>query len=251
MMLNLDRIRETFGSSFSMEEIRPDLQAIHLPIFGEDGDALGIFLRTVDSTVFLTDVGTTLMRLSYTYNMETEARMRIFSDILRENRVEFEDGEIRYPVRSADLYPDLLHFAHVLAKVSALEYFKAEVVASLFYENFREVVYRHLEEYAPIRDVSLLGDNNDFIADYAFHKNLRQPIYVFAVRGNTKALESTACLLAYQQSRHPYLSVVVYDDYHALTSKNFNRLTTLADKQYLELAEFEEHGPSYFARNHG
>ena len=65
------------------------------PLFHEDGDMVDIFIDELpngSNRVRVSDHGMTLMRLTYTFDVDTENKMRIFNRILAENRISEQDG---------------------------------------------------------------------------------------------------------------------------------------------------------------
>jgi hypothetical protein len=69
------------------------------------------------SRVRIGDHGLTLMRLTYTYDLDTENTQRIFNRILSENRIQEQDGRLYIEAEPERLYPALLQFAQTVAKV--------------------------------------------------------------------------------------------------------------------------------------
>jgi len=80
------------------------------------------------------------MRLSYTYDLDTENKQRIFNRILSENRIQEQDGRLFIEAEPERLYPALLQFAQTVAKVSSMTYYKREVIQNFFYEQLAEFV---------------------------------------------------------------------------------------------------------------
>ncbi len=60
----------------------------------------------------------TLMRLSYSFDVDTPNKERIFQEILSENRIKEENGNLFLETTPESLYPAVLQFAQTVAKVS-------------------------------------------------------------------------------------------------------------------------------------
>jgi hypothetical protein len=106
-------IRE-FNGHVAFRERRPGVVQVLAPLFHEDGDMVDIFLdEPVNGSgkVRIGDHGLTLMRLTYTYDLDTENKQRIFNRILSENRIQEQDGRLYIEAEPERLYPALLHFA--------------------------------------------------------------------------------------------------------------------------------------------
>lgn len=77
MTMNADLITTTlragFGAETSVRARRPNLFQIHLPAYFLDGDAAHIYVRPADDGMLeVSDLGHTLMRLTYTQKMSTK-----------------------------------------------------------------------------------------------------------------------------------------------------------------------------------
>jgi hypothetical protein len=57
-----------------------------MPFYHEDGDMIDLFIQPLEDGRFrICDFGMTLMRLSYTYELDTPAKERIFYRIVEAN----------------------------------------------------------------------------------------------------------------------------------------------------------------------
>jgi hypothetical protein len=68
------------------------------------------------------------MRLTYSYDLDTVNKQRIFNRILAENRILEADGRLYIETEPDGLYPAILQFAQTVAKISSMQYFKREVI---------------------------------------------------------------------------------------------------------------------------
>ena len=137
-MTGLDLLKQQFNGHVAFRERRPGVLQVLAPLFHEDGDMVDIFLdepANGSGKVRIGDHGLTLMRLTYTYDLDTENKQRIFYRILSENRIQEQDGRLYIEAEPERLYPALLQFAQTVAKVSSMQYYKREVIQNLFYEQ--------------------------------------------------------------------------------------------------------------------
>ena len=84
-----ESLNNSFGAGFDVYERRPGVYQLIVSMRHEDGDMIDVYLQDSprgDCFVRICDFGMTLMRLSYTYEITTPARLQIFEDILINNR---------------------------------------------------------------------------------------------------------------------------------------------------------------------
>jgi hypothetical protein len=158
--------------------------------------------RNGTSKLRISDHGMTLMRLTYSYDLDTPNKQRIFSRILAENRIQEADGRLYIEADPEALYPAILQFAQTVAKVSSMQYFKREVIQSLFYEQLDEFIQEHLAAYNPRPGVLPIPDHDEYEVDYQFDVGPR-PLYLFGVKEKDKARLVTISCLEFQRRRLP------------------------------------------------
>lgn len=196
----------------------------------------------------ISDHGMTVMRLSYGNELDTENKQRIFNRILVENRIQEAEGRLYIDAAPDALYPAILQFAQAVAKVSSMQYFKREVIQSLFYEQLEEFILERLAEYSPHLRVFPFPEREEYEADYQFSAGLR-PLYLFGVKDSDKARMVTISCLKFQRHRLPFKSVMVHQDFETgVTKKDRGRITSAADKQFTSFDDFRANGPDFFAR---
>jgi hypothetical protein len=250
-MTPLESLKRQFNGHVEFRERRPGIVQVLAPLFHADGDMVDIFL--VDpppgsSRIRVSDHGMTLMRLTYAYELDTENKQRIFHRILAENRIAEDRGRLFLDAEPAGLYPAILHFAQTLAKVSSMQFFKREVIQSLFYEQLEEIVEESLAPYHPRPRAFPIPEHDEYEVDYLFELSPR-PIYLFGVRDNDKARLATISCLEFQRRDLKFKSVAVHRDFEAeLTAKDRARITSAVDKQFPSLDDFRANCRHYFQR---
>jgi hypothetical protein len=197
--------------------------------------------------VRITDAGLTLMKLSYSFDIDTPNKERLFERILSENRVSFEGGEIYLDCPPEDLGVSLLHLSQVIAKVSSLQYLKRQVISNLFYEQLGEFIAKDLANFDPKPQYAPLPDRPELEADWVFPLAQR-PLYLFGVRDSSKARLSAISCLEFQRRDILFRSVIVHEDFEALRKKDQSIITNASDKQFASLRAFVEDGRKYFER---
>lgn len=255
-MISLDSLKEQFNGHVAFRERRPGVLQVLAPLFHEDGDMVDIFLDLPQNgasangsgKVRIGDHGLTLMRLTYTYDLDTENKQRIFSRILSENRIQEQDGRLYIEAEPERIYPALLHFAQTIARVSSMQYYKREVIQNLFYEQLAEFIEEKLGAFNPRRGTLPIADHDEYEVDYQFDIGSR-PVYLFAVKDNDKARLATISCLEFQRRRIPFKGVMVHQDFEGgISKKDRTRITSASDKQFPSLDDFRENGPQFFER---
>jgi hypothetical protein len=249
----LENLKSEFNHHVSFREKRPGIVQVLAPLFHEDGDMVDIFLdlpKSSGENICISDHGMTLMRLSYSYDVDTSTKKRILSRILSENGIEEDRGRLCLSTSQEHLYPSLLQFAQTVAKVSNMQAFKREVMQNLFYEMLGDFVKSNLVRFQPVENYLPLPDRDDLEVDWKL--NLSREVFLFGVRDNAKARLATLSCLQFQMQNIPFRSVIVHEDFeNGLSKKDQSRITSVADKQFTSLADFQTNAEGYFLRELG
>lgn len=230
------------SSSFDIYERRQGDYQLIVPIFHEDGDMVDIYLQESqqgEAYVRICDLGMALMRLSYSYDLNTDARRRIFDDILINNRVANDDGNLRLDVPVGALYEGIMQFAGCVQKVCNMRYWARETIRSAFYDDLSDYITSNLTSYSPVASQSPLPNAGVFSVDWTLTHN-RRDFYLFGVLGNDKAKNVAITLLEFQKATLPFISLVIHEDMEALGRRERQYLTRNADRQYPVLDDFKE-----------
>lgn len=194
------------------------------------------------------DHGLTLMRLSYSYELDTPTKQKVFTKIITENGVSEDRGRLYIETTAEGVYPALLQFAQTVAKVNNLQAFKREVVQNLFYEMLDDFIKSTLLRFRPQPHYSPIPERDDLEVDWFFDVSPR-PIFLYGARDNAKARLTALYCLEYQRNSVPFRSIVVHEDFeNGLSRKDQARITSAVDKQFTSLADFKTNGESYFVR---
>lgn len=232
-----------FNGHVDVREKRLGVMKLIVPLFHEDGDMVDIFLEDLpDGRVRISDKGLSLMRLSYGFDIDTENKERIFKRILEESRVFEDNGNLFVDVKPDQLYPAVLNFGQVVAKVSNMALYRREVIANLFYEMLRDKVESCFGEFTPREDVIPISEREELVVDYALDRNT--PIYLFGIRERDTAklrLTAVSCL-EFQKAKLPFRSVVVHQNFDTLSKTDRQIITNAVDKQFTSLDEFDATG---------
>jgi hypothetical protein len=246
----LENLKSELNHHVAFREKRPGVVQVLAPLFHEDGDMVDIFLdlpKLPGDSIRISDHGMTLMRLSYSYDVDTPTKRRILDRILSENGITEERGRLYVETSPEHVYPALLQFAQTAAKVSNMQAFKREVVQSLFYEMLGDFVKNTLGRFRPMENYQPLPERDDLEVDWKL--SLRRDIFLFGVKDNAKARLAALACREFQIKRVPFSGVIVHDDFeNGLSRKDRSRITNVADKQFTSLADFQTNAEGYFQR---
>ena len=127
--MNMSSIKEslalTGATGFDFYERRPGKYQLIVPILHEDGDMVDIYVQDSpkgEDYIRICDFGMTLMRLSYTYDVNTDARRRVFDSILVNDGVNNDAGNLYLDTHVNTLYENVLRFAGCVQKVCNMSY---------------------------------------------------------------------------------------------------------------------------------
>lgn len=238
-----------FNNHIGYREKRPGITQLFLPLFYEDGDMVDIFLEKspVDNSIRICDHGMALMRLSYSFDLNTDRKEEIFQKIITENQVFENNGNLYMDTQPQGLCPAVLQFAQTIAKVSSMQLYKREVIQNLFYEMLDEFISESLIEYHPNKNVCPIESREDLEVDYEFSLPSKH-VYLFGVKDSAKARLATISCLEFQRNKIPFKSFVVHEDFDGLNKKDRIRITSAADKQFISLDDFRDNARQVFER---
>ena len=245
-MMKVDRalnlLREKVRTGFDVYERRTGKFQLIVPIRHEDGDMVDIYLQDSpegENRIRICDFGMAIMRLSYTYELNTHPRQKIFDSILINSDVKNEEGNLYLDTTPEMLYESVLQFAGCVQKVCNMRYWGREIVRSTFYEDLKEYATTELKQFDPKQDDLPLPDYKILTVDWSLRYKNRK-FYLFGVLGNDKAKSTAIALLEFKKENLPFISLVVYENMQDLGRKEVTYLTRNADKQYPNLTDLQE-----------
>jgi hypothetical protein len=242
-------LRSQFNDRVRLVEKRSGIFQLLAPLHHEDGDMVEIYIEKIgdNGKIRISDHGMTIMRLSYEYDIDTPNKKRIFEKMLSENQLSENDGRLYLETSPDILYPSILQFVQTVGKISNMKLFKREVIKSLFYEMLEEFISETLMRFRPEPKVLPIPDRDDLEVDYSFRK-FKRPLFLVGVKDDTKARLTTISCLEFQRAKIPFKSIVVHEDFEALSKKDRKRITSALDKQFVDLEDFKSHGEEYLIR---
>jgi hypothetical protein len=197
--------------------------------------------------VRICDKGMTLMRLSYSYDIDTPNKELILGRILSENGVCEQNGNLFIDAHPDGLCPAILQFAQTVARVSNMRMFRREVIHSLFFEMLAEVVDEKLRGFNPRHPYYPLPDQEEYQVDYCFNGRDR-PVYLFGVNNSPTARLAIISSLKFQNENLRFYGAVVLDSLDSLGKKDQARLLSATDKVFPSLDDLRENGGRFLNR---
>ena len=241
-----DVIKLNMGKQVDLEPVETDVLRLYAPFFHEDGDMYSIYLEKQGERVFVRDYGNTLMRVSYTFEINTENKKRVLNNIVKSNLGTLDDGELIMETTINELPQTIYQYSQLVAKVSNIDILGREVVRSLFYDYLREFVLTSLTEYKVLENHIPTSDK-ELVVDYVIPAS--KPLFLFGVNDDVKASRATISCLKFQNERLPFRSVIVHEDFDGkLSVFNRNQITNASDKQFTSLDQFKNEGLAYIKR---
>ena len=238
----INQLRDNAKTGFDVYERRPGTYQLILPILHEDGDMVDVYFQDSPDNkeyVRICDFGMTMMRLSYTYQISSSSRQRIFESILTNSGVNVNEGNIYLDTNIKMLFESILQFAGCVQKVCSMRYWNKEIIRSTFYEDLEKYTTTRLACFHPKPEVSPISSYDIISVDWSLTHNDRN-FYMFGVHNNDKAKVTAIALLEFQRAILPFISLVVHEDMENLGRKERLYLTKNADAQYPQLGDFRE-----------
>lgn len=249
-MINLDNLSRQFAGHIKFHKIGSETYQIKAPFFHQDGDMMDLFLKETDEGLMICDMGTSLMRLSYSFELDTDNKVKVFNRIVNSSGVSNENGNIVLPSTYDTFFDDLMTFQSAVIRVTNLDVLRREQVASLFFESFSTYMENNLsKEFHRIEHEYQPTGEDSFIADYAILDNPKRPVYILGIKDNIHAARAAALCNRLVSMNKPHTSVAVHQDPESLSKRDRNSLTNSVDKQFTSLEEFKTGSVAFITRS--
>lgn len=237
----------TPAASFTLREKGKGVYQLIAPIFHEDGDMMNIFLEEAGSdTIKISDHGTSLMRLSYLFDIDTDNKRKILINTILKRGAELNSGNITLSTNRKTVFESIMAFVQLVTEICNMDIMSHEVVESLFYEYLANAIHdmhiaaTYVPGYQPTKDA-------DLVVDHAFFGNKNQrPIFLYGIKDTSKAQQTTIQLLTLKLEKIQYKSIVVFQDIDggAIIKRAKRVLVNISGKVYADLNGFIEGGKS-------
>lgn len=233
---NIEALGETLCSAFCAD-IKPHVIdgyiAVPLPLAGRDGDGITAFLDRSAGGWRISDMGETLMRLSYEHDVNailSGTRRELYQSILKENGVNDDDGEITVDVPVDKLISGLFSIGQAASRIGDLSFWTRTRTESTFFEDLKARMF----EAVPADSISMgyvvdgIPEPESYPVDFYVSGGPR-PLYVFGVNNQERARLATITiqhLRAYSGSFDAVAALSKLDD---VPKRDLNRLMYAAN----------------------
>lgn len=246
--LILNNLRKEFNNRISFRLRRENIYQVVLPIYHEDGDMVDIYLQMNDNgLVKVCDFGKTLMKLSYSFDIDTPNKEKIFRQILSQNHISEDNGNLFIETSSERLFSSVMQLSQSIAKVTNMRLYKREIIKSMFFELLIEFINNNLQRYNPVQDYYPIEGHEEYKVDFCFNSRPR-PIFLFGVPDSAHARLATISCLKFQTEKILFRSTVVLENLDVLNKKDQARLMSASDKEFPSLDDFQENAEKFLER---
>jgi hypothetical protein len=238
--MDIQEIQKAICSSLCAEvkvsERGYGLLFVSTPFSFPDGDAYSIYLKQLQTGGFrITDMGITLMHLSYENDIEKfrgdGTRGKLFRQILSEMDLSEADGEFYIETPATALGANIFRFGQALTKIHDLTFLNRLRAESTFYEDLREKLLGCVDAERLKENYIVPGVANaaDYPVDYFIESGEQQPLYLFGVPNRDKARLATIILQHLIASKADFNSMIIFQDMSVIPSRDLSRLTNAAN----------------------
>lgn len=245
MNFTIESIRNNFTGIFDLYQRTENLFQVIIPIFHEDGDMVDVYIEKKeddrDGKIKILDCGMTLMKLSYSYEIDSSSKENIFNTILVQNNVVNIDGNLSLDTSFDLLYQNLMQFIGCQQKILNMRLWQREIIRSVFFDEFKRTIEVDFKNFKPKSHVVPLKDYPVIEVDYSLEFQ-EKPFYIFGVNNKDKAKNSAIALLEFQKAKLKFISIIIHENFEELPKKDQMYLTQNADKQFPTLKNFQENG---------
>jgi len=238
----LNIVQENFHHKINIYPRREGLYQLILPIYFDDGDMIDIYLSSCPDNkdkIRILDCGMTLMRLSYTDEVDDSFNKKKLEDLLHQHKIQNKDGNLYLDTSKEFIYQNIMQFIGCQQKIYDLRLFNAESIQSFFFEKLDKFIKTELQRFKPKKSVIPLKDIPILKVDYAF-EFCKKPFYLFGVNNKEKANNSTIALIEFQKAKLSFISLIVHENIQKISETDQIYLTQNADKQFTSLDIFKQ-----------
>lgn len=217
-------VRVTLGDGFAR---------VNLPMTGRDGDSFTAYLKPITAGWRISDMGTTMMRLSYENDLSrllTGARGKLFETILKEAGLSEDDGELHLEVPSDAIPRGLFTLGQGITRIEDIGLWTRSRIESTFYEDLASVLESFLSPDQFERNYIVPGvpNGDSYPVDY-FIRTKSRPLYLFGVNNKEKAMLTTIILQHLMAARQDFDSMVICANIEDIPKLDRRRLTNAAN----------------------
>lgn len=210
-----------------------------------DGDRYPIYPSEAPGGVRLSDIGDTLMRISYDHDIDAflaGGRGLLIERILGVERVG-QDGGVFYLDAPTDrLSEALFRYGRALTRIYDLTLHSRSRAASTFYEDLADLLLQTMAGERIQRDHLLpdLPNAEAYPVDYRFEGKNGGQVFLYGVPNRDKARLTTIILSRFHQLHLDFDSILVFSDQAAIPRLDLARLSDVGGDMVSSLESSED-----------
>lgn len=254
MNIDINKLQNTLCSLMCAEVKiilkNENLLSIETPFYFADGDPYQIYIKeTPGGIVRLTDMGHTMMHLSYENNIDKfreGTRGKIFDQIKFETSIEEDNGEFFIDTPIENLGFNIFRLGQALTKINDLTFLNRARTESTFYEDLQEQLYKVVGEDKVVKDYYYeeMENSRDYPIDYKIGGKYA-PLFLFGIPNRDKARLTTIILERLLRTKVDFDSLLIFSDQGSIPKQDLARLSNAGGEMIASLdAETD------FARKH-
>ncbi|AVE36671.1 TPA: DUF1828 domain-containing protein [Pseudomonas aeruginosa] len=206
---------------------------VNLPMTGRDGDGFTAYLQPIPAGWRISDMGTTMMRLSYENDLSklfTGSRGKLFATILKESGISEDDGDLYLEVPADAISRGLFTLGQGITRVEDLGLWTHSRIESTFYEDLATILESILPPEQLERGYVVPGvpNGDSYPVDY-FIRTKGRPLYLFGVNNKEKAMLTTIILQHLIAAQQDFDSMVICANIEEIPKLDRRRLTNAAN----------------------
>jgi hypothetical protein len=235
-------LKESICAGVSFKEKREGVIQVFLPISGRDGDVFNIYLKQDLGGWRITDFGSTLMRLSYEFDLDkllTGNRLKQFELMLSEADIKSRDGELVKLSSPERLASSLFEFATTLVRVSDLGLWTHHRTESNFYDDLANELTILFPQCELKRDYPITWLGDGYFVDYRLLNGTENELYVFGVPSGDKAKLVTLTLERMLRMKPEFGVLVICKNMDDLPKLDRKRMINAANDIVTDMTEKE------------
>lgn len=236
MTIDLDAIEREIctslcGSVYVTQ--RHGMVAVTLPMTARDGDVIVAYLKPESAGWKITDMGTTMMRLSYEMDLNkilTASRGNLYQALLSESGLNDDDGEIYLLSDAQSLMRNLFRFGQGITRLYDIGMWTKTRTESSFYDDLKEAVINIVGVDNLIENYQAnVPNSQDYVIDFKIETNSKRPLYLFGIANKDKARLTTITLQHLSANNDQFDSIAICSNLSELPKKDSSRLMFAAN----------------------
>jgi len=249
-MFDLERVRQQFNNRINFREKRQGILQLIAPFYHEDGDMIDIYVQQSPDNpemIRICDYGMTVQHLSYNYEINSPARERTYQQMIAENNLFEQDGNIYCDTNIDGIYSSIFQYQQAVSKISSMRYFQRETIKDLFLEQLDDYIIHEYQRYNPVKNYTPISNQDAYEVDYYLTlPDNHRPVYLYGITSADKARITAISCHEFARNNLRFNSIGVHRDFEGLPRKDRQRITNIIDKQFTGLEEFRTTSENYF-----